>query len=257
MPSGGSSDFIINGSKYEGEPVVLDKTFSQIKEAVQAGKRAIVQMTSDGNVNILPLITNNSRMLLFSSLYNTNGQIFGLSLSVTSSNVTEYFISTPTNNLDGTMPQVNMAAAPTADMQIATKKYVDDHAGGGSSVTVDTAMSDTSTNAVQNKVIKKYVDDHYSGAATKVTLVGNIEGEVEGYTSTTFQQIKDEIAKNRNIWLTINGETIRLASYKVNYNQSVVSDYKLVFFGAGDGALTVKYEVTASASSASLTVTGS
>ena len=36
------------------------------------------------------------------------------------------------------------------------KKYVDDH----SAAPVDTAMSDTSTNAVQNKVIKKYVDDH-------------------------------------------------------------------------------------------------
>lgn len=35
---------------------------------------------------------------------------------------------------------------------------------GGSSITVDTAMSDTSENAVQNKVIKKYIDD----------LVGNI-----------------------------------------------------------------------------------
>ena len=31
--------------------------------------------------------------------------------------------------------------------------------GGGTSVTVDSAMSDTSENTVQNKVIKKYVDD--------------------------------------------------------------------------------------------------
>lgn len=36
-----------------------------------------------------------------------------------------------------------------------------------STPTVDTAMSDTSTNAVQNKVIKKYVDDH---AATNAVL---------------------------------------------------------------------------------------
>ena len=28
---------------------------------------------------------------------------------------------------------------------------------------VDTAMSDTSTNPVQNKVIKKYIDDHSAG----------------------------------------------------------------------------------------------
>lgn len=34
------------------------------------------------------------------------------------------------------------------------KKYVDDH------TVVDSSMSDTSTNTVQNKVVKKYVDDH-------------------------------------------------------------------------------------------------
>lgn len=118
---------------------------------------------------------------------------------------------------------------------------------------VDTAMSDTSTNAVQNKVIKKYVDDHAGGTAARVALSGTVEGEVSGYTSATYQQIVDEIANNGNIWLTIGGETVRLASYK----QPAASTYTLVFFGAGDGALTVKYEVTASASSASLTVTGS
>lgn len=37
-------------------------------------------------------------------------------------------------------------------------------AGSGSQQTVDTEMSSTSTNAVQNKVIKQYVDD----------IVGNI-----------------------------------------------------------------------------------
>ena len=31
--------------------------------------------------------------------------------------------------------------------------------GSGTSITVDSAMSDTSTNPVQNKVIKEYVDN--------------------------------------------------------------------------------------------------
>lgn len=99
---------------------------------------------------------------------------------------------------------------------------------------------------------KEYVDDHATGGATKVTISGTIEGEVSGYTSATYQQIVNEISKNCNIWLTIDGETIRLASWK----RSGSAAYKLVFFGAGSGALTVKYEVTASASSATLTVTG-
>jgi hypothetical protein len=33
--------------------------------------------------------------------------------------------------------------------------------GGGGSGAVDSAMSDTSTNAVQNRVIKNYVDSYY------------------------------------------------------------------------------------------------
>ena len=40
--------------------------------------------------------------------------------------------------------------------------------GGGTSVTVDTEMSDISENTVQNKVIKKYVDD-------KILSGGNIK----------------------------------------------------------------------------------
>lgn len=36
---------------------------------------------------------------------------------------------------------------------------------GGGSITVDSAMSDTSTNPVQNKVVKKYVDDKYNELA--------------------------------------------------------------------------------------------
>lgn len=106
----------------------------------------------------------------------------------------------------------------------------------------------------QKQQARENIGVNASGSvSTKVTLNGDIEGNVNGYTSATYQQITNEIASNCNIWLTISGETVRLASYK----QSGASAYTLVFFGAGDGALTVKYEVTASASSASLTVTGS
>ena len=37
--------------------------------------------------------------------------------------------------------------------------------------TVDTAMSDSSTNAVQNKVIKAYVDAQSGGGATVIPLI--------------------------------------------------------------------------------------
>lgn len=50
---------------------------------------------------------------------------------------------------------------------MATIKYKDENGewaelsigGGGGSITLDSEMSDTSTNAVSNKVIKEYVDN--------------------------------------------------------------------------------------------------
>lgn len=61
-----------------------------------------------------------------------------------------------------------MSATSTNPVQNKViKKYVDDH----SAAPVDTVMSDTSTNAVQNKVIKKYVDDSVSGAGSSANAV--------------------------------------------------------------------------------------
>lgn len=103
---------------------------------------------------------------------------------------------------------------------------------------------------------KKYVDDHAGGGTTKVTLSGTVEGEVVGYTAATYQQIVDEIAKNGNIWLTVDIETIhtmRLASWK----RSGSADYILNFLNCPSSGIATKYEVVASKSSASLSVTGS
>jgi hypothetical protein len=55
--------------------------------------------------------------------------------------------------------KMTVGAAPTADMDVATKKYVDDNSG---SVTVDTALSTTSTNPVQNKVVTAAINAKYT-----------------------------------------------------------------------------------------------
>lgn len=89
---------------------------------------------------------------------------------------------------------------------------------------------------------------------TNAVLIGTVEGEITNYTNGYYDIIKDEISRNRgNIWLSFNGETIRLASWK----QAGSDTYALTFFGAGASAEPVKYVVTASASAASLAVTGS
>ena len=56
------------------------------------------------------------------------------------------------------------------DDYVATKGYVDSKVASGSGVTVDTAMSGTSTNPVQNKVIKQYVDDKVAAAGSNITV---------------------------------------------------------------------------------------
>lgn len=62
--------------------------------------------------------------------------------------------------LTGT-PTAPTAASGTNTTQIATTAFVQAAVSAGG-VTVDTAMSDSSTNPVQNKVIKGYVDDAVS-----------------------------------------------------------------------------------------------
>lgn len=215
------ADFVVNGTSVSGETITLDKTFAQIMEAINAGKTPIVKLVfaSFGISLYIPLILTSDDHLEFSYVDTMN--VSCTSIYVYPNNGPRIEETRLVSlNKDGTAPQYIMEADPTEAMQIATKQYVDNHAGG---------------------------------TATKVALSGTVEGEVSGYTSATYQQIVDEIAKSGNIWLTIGGETVRLASWKL----SGASTYTLVFFGAGNGALTVKYEVTASASSASLTVTGS
>lgn len=54
---------------------------------------------------------------------------------------------------------------------------------GGGSIAVDTQMSDTSENAVQNKVIKKYVDDEVEDAKMYAEEMANdAEAAAKKYT---------------------------------------------------------------------------
>lgn len=69
------------------------------------------------------------------------------------------FLSYPqlTTSLQNPYVTLSGIANPTSDNQAANKKYVDDAiaaaGGGGTSITVDTALSETSTNPVQNSAI--------------------------------------------------------------------------------------------------------
>lgn len=135
---GGSSDFIINASLGSDGQWTLDKTFAQIREAVTAGNNPVVHFEH-------PLIEGTLVMPLTNDF--GSGLVFRVTFSADDgyqSDIAQYSISAFQDgrvifgtaiglSLDSNdeLRQVSMAAEPTEDMQIATKKYVDDHAGGG------------------------------------------------------------------------------------------------------------------------------
>ena len=76
-----------------------------------------------------------------------------------------YFITD--SDVAGRNPDTAMSSTSTNTVQNKViKAYVDSHSGGGG--TVDTEMSGSSENAVQNKVIKAYVD------AQKITVDASV-----------------------------------------------------------------------------------
>lgn len=96
---------------------------------------------------------------------NANGNGFTRAYNITASEyVNNYidYVSSPITakaSESGNTPsiqQVEMAAAPTKDMEIATKKYVDDHAGGGGGeAQLNYNISSTATFTEQDKEVIK------------------------------------------------------------------------------------------------------
>lgn len=71
--------------------------------------------------------------------------------------------------LNNKADKTNATTSAPGLMSAADKVKLDGVEGGANKTIVDTAMSDTSTNAVQNKVIKKYVDGHAADDAVLYT----------------------------------------------------------------------------------------
>lgn len=59
--------------------------------------------------------------------------------------------------------KMTVSAAPTADMDVATKKYVDDHSGGGGEVTV-------ATDGAVSQALDAGTMYHFTGALTSLTI---------------------------------------------------------------------------------------
>lgn len=124
---GGSSDFVVNGTVNSDRTVTLDKTFAQIKEAINAGKRAIMEVAvGGGDYLVMSPIAVGADVIVFSQLAVEGDSLGGRSVTVVNNGATLSVALAPALASSGSMLQVKMASAPTSDMQIATKQYVDD-----------------------------------------------------------------------------------------------------------------------------------
>lgn len=135
-----SSDFVINATVASDNTCTTDKTFAQIQEAVQSGKRAVVKAKLDGSDLILPQVGKFIGYYAFSTVFCYDASIakqYTILLGQQDNGV--IICRVVTYNSDDNLPQVNMAADPTEDMEIATKQYVDDHASGGTGMGITDA----------------------------------------------------------------------------------------------------------------------
>lgn len=119
-----TSVFVVKVTINTGAAVTLDKTFAQIKEAINAGKSPIAVYADQ---IYLALTINGGAAIMFSGIVIDHDVPKIAELFIYPNESTEvwfdrYLILKP----DGTMAQTSMVADPTKDMQIATKKYVDD-----------------------------------------------------------------------------------------------------------------------------------
>lgn len=143
--------FVVNGTFNQSGTVTLDKTFAQIQEAINAGKSPIAIYAD----NIyLPLTRKNETSILFSGILLNNGiHMFG-GVLVNSDESTELWLDRLLIlKENGEMPQTSMVAGPTKDMQIATKKYVDD-AVSRAPITIKLGDNNAATSAATVDEIK-------------------------------------------------------------------------------------------------------
>lgn len=171
-------DFSVTATIQDFPACTLDKTFGQIKEAISKGKRvfALLKISSDEDY-ILSLWKYTSTEIQFTAFdYNyglNKAQAYKLVVSPDKSEIA--FGDAPTLTSEDTLHQVEMAAGPSFDMEIATKKYVDDH------VSADV-----------------YVDFWPTG--TEAEYNGNLNGyQIELATDQTFDAIFDSFNAGNKI----------------------------------------------------------
>ena len=150
------ADFVVNGTMGSDGTVTLNKTFAQIQAAVQDGKRPVLKLSASGVApTFLRLVSADTTQAIFTALTDVaNGGITTISVIIKSAGDVSFIIAaSPTLNSDGFLKQFPMEANPISPMQIATKKYVDDHLSG-SPITIKLGTGNAATSTATFAEIK-------------------------------------------------------------------------------------------------------
>lgn len=124
------SAFVVNASTAPGGNITLDKTFEQIHQAIAGGATPVLIVSTESDL-FLQMISYAESQIIFGGFATGDNQVLLNMLSVEPGRNTVLPKIVVTADTDGTLPQQTMASAPAEDMEIATKKYVDDHKSDG------------------------------------------------------------------------------------------------------------------------------
>lgn len=139
------ADFVINATLKEHGTAALDKTFEQIHEAVAAGKTTIVHVGGLGaEESYLQLSSYTSDYVTFlnTGLFHTAEAAVVVRLTVRTNTANYVIRYLPAGAEYGSIPQVSMSSEPNDPMEIATKKYVDEHKSDGAVLYTEQALTD-------------------------------------------------------------------------------------------------------------------
>lgn len=142
-----ASDFVITATPdSSGDAVTLDKTVSQIQEAISAGKTPVIRLTFGGVSSYMPLMNASGNSFVFGSvLSSVNGGVLN-TIYIGNSGVRSTSQDLIATDQNGRLEQQTMAYSPVEDMQIATKEYVDNHLSGAPiTIKLGTGSAATST----------------------------------------------------------------------------------------------------------------
>ena len=126
-----SGDFVITATLASGGAATVDKTFAQIRDAITGGKAVFMQIVDPtGSPTIhASLVRDTPTNLIFSAVARSASYSVLNVVTVNSDGrCTVSHETMPVLDSKLALPQLSMTSAPEEDMQIATKKYVDDHA---------------------------------------------------------------------------------------------------------------------------------